>query len=69
MGPTLVYSCMKDRLRSMVENMSRSRTTRDVQRRNVGGRKNGMWMVDIKDSSNQMAEKDPRVQVSHPVRI
>ena len=66
-GPTQIYGCVKDRSRSTVENMSRSRISHGVQRRKVGGKRDGMWMVEVKYSSDKMARKAPRVQVSHPI--
>ena len=61
MGPTKIYGWMKVRSRSTVENMSQCKTSRSVQKREVGSGKNGMWMEEVKDASDQMAEKALKV--------
>ena len=66
-GPSRIDGCMKGRSRSMVKNVSRSRTARGVHKRKFGGRMNGTWMVNIKDSFDETTEKTPEVHISHPV--
>ena len=59
-GPTLIDGYMKGRSQLMTKNVSRSRTTRGVQKRKVGGGISGTWTVDKKYSFDRTAEEDSR---------